>query len=158
MHRGLKALLLAAAGLALAGCSAQQDPPKVTFYSHGHSAEVGPAQFCGPSGTDCVPPPQDPTGRLPVPPRAPLQVSVSSDLAKTPWQIAFIYRTPTGEERSGRTQVFAPNKTYAYTLNLPPDGAKLEHVEVQQYSGQLVETPDGGLAFGIGGTWLLDTP
>ena len=158
MHRGLKALLLASAGLALAGCSAQQDPPQVTFYSHGHSAEVGPAQYCGPSGTNCAPPPQDPTGHLAVPPGKPLQISVSKDLAKTPWQIAFIYRTPTGEERSSRTPVFPPNQTYAYTLKLPPDGAKLEHVEVQQYSGQLVETGDGGLAFGIGGTWLLDTP
>lgn len=155
MHRGLKPLLLAAAALALAGCSTSA-PPQVTFFSHGHSAEVEPAQFCGQGGEHCVPPPHDPTGRLAVPPHAPLQVSVPGQVAETPWQIAFIYSTANGEQRSGRTPVFAPNTHYAYTLKLPPDGAKIEHVEVQQYSGQLVQTPEGGLAFGIGGSWLLD--
>lgn len=155
MHRGLKPLLLAAVGMALAGCSTSTQP-QVTFYSHGHAAEVAPAQYCETSDGKCVPPPQDPTGHLPLPEHAPLQVSVPGQVAKTPWQIAFVYTTPDGEQRSGRSPVFVPNARYAYTLQLPPDGVRFSHVEVQQYSGQLVESPDGGIEFGIGGSWLLN--
>lgn len=154
MHRGLKPLL-AVAGIALAGCS-NSTPPQVTFYSHGNSAEVDPAQYCGASGDQCVPPPPNPTGRLAMPPHSPLQISVPGEVAETPWQVAFVYRTPNGEEKSSRGPVFSPNERYAYTLQLPPDGARFEHVEVQQYSGMLTFSPEGGVNFGIGGSWLLD--
>lgn len=148
--------LLAAAGIALAGCSTDS-PPEVGFYAHGESARIAPAQYCGKSGQECAPPPPNPTGKLEVPPRSPLQISVPGEVAASPWQVAFVYRTADGQERGNRTPVFAPDQQHAYTLRLPPDGTQLEHVEVQQYSGQLTVSPEGELNFGISGSWLLDT-
>lgn len=155
MHRGLKPLL-AVAGIALAGCSAPAEP-QITFYSHGDSVEVEPARYCDATGENCAPPPANPVGELPVPEKAPLQISVPEEVATTPWQVAFIYRSTDGQERDGRSPVFAPNERHAFTLHLPPDGARLEHVEVQQFSAMLTAGSEGGVDFGIGGSWILDT-
>ncbi|WP_243791493.1 DUF2771 family protein [Saccharopolyspora gloriosae] len=157
MHRGLKSLLLAAPlGIAaLAGCSAPADP-QVTFYSHGEAAEVAPARFCDANGEQCSPPPAEPVGRLTVPEKAPLQISVPGEVSGTPWQVAYIYRGANGEEIDGRTPVFTPDSRRTYTLRVPPDGTRLEHVEVQQYSAVLTAGDGGGVDFGISGTWVLD--
>ncbi|MDA3648250.1 DUF2771 domain-containing protein [Saccharopolyspora indica] len=154
MHRGLKPLL-AVAGVALvAGCAAPSEP-QVTFYSHGRSVEVAPAQYCDPTGETCATSP-DAVGDLRVPERAPLQISVPGKVSETPWQVVFLYRGTNGEELDGRSPVFAPDERHAYTLQLPPDGTRLEHVEVQQFSAVLTEGVDGGVDFGIGGTWVLN--
>nr|WP_246330565.1 DUF2771 family protein [Saccharopolyspora hordei] len=146
---------MAAAGVALvAGCAAPSEP-QVTFYSHGRSVQVAPAQYCDPTGEDCTTSP-DAVRDLRVPPRAPLQVSVPGEVAETPWQVVFLYRGVNGEELDGRSPVFAPGERHAYTLQLPPDGAHLEHVEVQQFSAVLTQGVDGGVDFGIGGSWVLD--
>ncbi|GAB3282995.1 DUF2771 family protein [Parasphingorhabdus pacifica] len=147
--------MLAVAGIAVAGCSAPTEP-QVTFYSHGNSVEVQPAQYCDASGEDCAPPPADPVGELEVPPDTPLQISVPQEVATTPWQVAFVYRTDTGEEINGRSEVFSPTQRHSYTLRLPPEGTQLEHVEVQQFSAVLTPGPEGGVNFGIGGSWVLD--
>jgi hypothetical protein len=151
--RGLKPLL-AIAGIALAGCSAPAEP-QVTFFSHGQSVEVDAARYCDPTGADCAPPTTNPVGRLPVPPGSPLQISVPQQVAAAPWQVAFVYRGVNGEEVGGKTPVFAPNKQYAYTLRLPPDGARFEHIEVQRFSAVLSAGDEGGVDFGIGGSWIL---
>lgn len=155
MHRGLKPLL-AATAIGLTGCAAPS-PPEVTFYSHGTSVEVAPARYCDAQGDQCAPPPEHPVGRLTVPGRAPLQISVPREVSSTPWQVAFIYRDTEGRERDGRSSVIAPDEQHAYTLQLPPDGAKLEHVEVQQYSATLLPGEEGGVDFAISGSWVLDT-
>ncbi|KAA5824988.1 DUF2771 family protein [Saccharopolyspora hirsuta] len=154
MHRGLKPLL-AVAGVALAtGCAAPSEP-QVTFYSHGRSVEVAPAQHCDPTGEKCTASPGA-VGELRVPAGRPLQISVPGEVAETPWQVVFLYRGANGEELDGRSPVFAPNERHAYTLQLPPDGKQLEHVEVQQFSAVLTPGTDGGVDFGIGGSWVLD--
>ncbi|MFR9728614.1 DUF2771 family protein [Saccharopolyspora sp. MS10] len=157
MHRGLKSLLLAAplGVAAMAGCSAPADP-QVTFYSHGEAVEVAPARFCDPGGEQCSPPPADPVGELHVPERSPLQISVPGEVSATPWQVAYIYRDADGREIDGRTPVFRPDERRTYTLRVPADGTRLEHVEVQQYSAVLTADADGGVDFGISGTWVLD--
>lgn len=155
MHKGLTPLL-AAAGLALTGCGAQP-PPEVTFYSDGQSVEVVPARYCEEDGTQCVPPPKNPVGQLTVPKAEPLQISVPGEVASTPWQVAFIYRDANGKEQDGRSSVFPPDERFAYTLELPADGVRLEHVEVQQFSAVLLPGSDGGVDFGIAGSWVLDT-
>lgn len=155
MHRGLKPLL-AVAGIALAaGCAAPSEP-QVTFYSHGNAVTVDPAQYCDATGQNCAAPSKDPVGELRVPGRDPLQISVPGEVASTPWQVAFIYRGINGEQLDGRSEVFAPNERHAYTLLLPPDGAQLEHVEVQRFSAVLTPGTDGGVDFGIGGSWILN--
>ncbi len=155
MHRGLKSLL-AVTGIALAGCSAPSEP-QVTFYSHGSAAEVAPASYCDATGENCIPPPEDPVGELRVPERAPLQISTPKEVAEAPWQVAFIYQDPEGRELEGRSPVFAPNERHSYTLKLPPEGTRLKHVEVQQFSAMLVPSADGGIQFGIGGSWIVNT-
>lgn len=154
MHRGLKPLL-AVAGIALAGCSAPSEP-RVTFYSHGEAVEVEPARYCDANGENCSPPPEDPVGELEVPADEPLQISVSQEVASTPWQVVFLYRNAQGQELDGRSSVFAPDQRHSYTLRLPDDGEQLEHVEVQQFSAVLTPGPEGGVNFGIGGSWVLD--
>lgn len=156
MHRGLKPLLAAPlVTAALAGCSAPVDP-QVTFYAHGESAEVAPASYCDPTGERCSPPPADPVGKLHVPAGEPLQISVPGDVAATPWQVAYVYRGKDGKEIAGRGPVFTPDQRHSYTLRVPPDGTRLEHVEVQQYSAVLTAGADGGVDFGISGSWVLD--
>ncbi|GAA0511594.1 hypothetical protein GCM10011581_01790 [Saccharopolyspora subtropica] len=155
MHRGLKPLL-ALAGVALAaGCAAPSEP-QVTFYSHGRSVTVAPAQYCDPTGKNCATSSGNMVGELRVPSREPLQISVPAEVAAAPWQVAFIYRGVNGEELDGRSSVFRPHERFAYTLHLPPDGAQFEHVEVQQFSAVLTPGADGGVDFGIGGSWILD--
>ncbi|QUG99941.1 DUF2771 family protein [Saccharopolyspora erythraea] len=155
MFRGLKPLLLAGTAVALAGCSAPADP-QVTFYSHGQAVEVAPAQYCDALGEKCSPPPAEPIGKLRVPGREPLQISVPSDVAEAPWQVAFIYRTTSGEEVGGKTEVFTGGDRHAYTLQLPGDGVQFEHVEVQRFSALLSPGTEGGVDFVIGGSWILD--
>ncbi|MEV5540813.1 DUF2771 family protein [Saccharopolyspora shandongensis] len=155
MHRGLKPLL-AVAGIALAaGCAAPSEP-QVTFYSHGNSVTVNPAQYCDATGQNCVTPPENTVGDLRVPDRNPLQISVPGEVAAAPWQVVFIYRGLNGEQLDGRSQVFPPDSRHAYTLQVPPDGGRLEHVEVQKFSAVLTPGADGGVDFGIGGSWILN--
>ncbi|MCA1186449.1 MULTISPECIES: DUF2771 family protein [unclassified Saccharopolyspora] len=157
MHRGLKSLLLAAplGVVALAGCSAPS-APQVTFYSHGEAIEVAPARFCDATGENCAPPAEDPVGKLRVPEKSPLQISVPGEVSATPWQVSYIYRGVDGQEVEGRTGVIRPDERHSYTLRIPPDGTRLEHVEVQQYSGLLVLGEDGGVDFPIAATWVID--
>lgn len=145
-------LLLACAGLLVAGCAGPAQP-QVTFYSHGVSVDASAARFCDPGGEHCAPPQPDAIRQLRVPAREPVQISVPSEVANTPWQIAFIYRTASGGEVRSRTPVFAPHKQFAYTLHLPPDGTHLDYVEVQQYSGTLIANPEGGVDFALAGSW-----
>ncbi|SFS56348.1 DUF2771 family protein [Saccharopolyspora flava] len=155
MHRGLKPLLaVAAAGLA-AGC-ASPNQPQVTFYSHGDSVAVDAAQYCDPTGDQCSPPNQEAVGELRMANRDPLQISVPAEVSQAPWQVVFLYQGLDGKQLDGRSPVFTPNSRHAYTLQLPPDGARIEHVEVQQFSAVLTQGADGGVDFGIGGSWVLD--
>jgi hypothetical protein len=151
-------LSLVVAGVALAaGCSSGPASPQVTFYSHGQSTTAPAARYCDPTGTHCTQPPQNPVAQLPIPADSPIQISVPQQVYSAPWQVAFVYLGKNGKQLQGRTQVFAPNTQYAYTLRLPADGSRFEHVEVQIFSGVITADPRGGLNFGIGGSWLLNT-
>lgn len=154
MHRGWKPLLATAGITLVAGCGAP-GKPEVTFYSHGESVAAAPTQFCEPQGGDCSSDP-DANEQLRVPPNAPVQISVPQDVASTPWQVVFVYRTTDGTQEENRSSVFSPGERHAYTLRLPPDAAQLEHVEVQRYSAMLIPGAEGGVNFGIGGAWVLD--
>nr|WP_228046250.1 DUF2771 family protein [Saccharopolyspora sp. HNM0983] len=147
--------MAAAATLGLAGCSAPHEP-QVTFYAHGDSVRLDPAQYCDATGQDCAEPPEDPVGELRVPPGEPVQISVPAEVSDTPWQVVFLYRTAEGEQLDSRSAVFAPGDRHAYTLHLPPDAEQLDHVEVQQFGAVLTPGVEGGVDFGISGSWLLD--
>ncbi|MEY8040893.1 DUF2771 family protein [Saccharopolyspora cebuensis] len=155
MHRGWKSLL-AVGGVVLAtGCAAPHEP-QVTFYSHGNSTAVDPTLFCDPTGEECDTA-EGSFGRLRVPDHAPVQISVPAEVASTPWQVVFLYRDAAGRQLDGRSAVFAPDERHAYTLTMPKDGVQLEHVEVQRFSAVLTAGANGGVNFGIGGAWVLQT-
>lgn len=154
MHRGLTSLL-AVAGIVLAGCSTP-DPPQVTFYSHGDSVRAAPVRYCNPMGRECSQPAPEAAKELAVPADAPLQISVPEEISTAPWQIVFRYRTADDRLVEGRSPVFAPGRRHAYTLRLPRDGTRFEHVEVQRYAATLTVSPQGDVRFGIGGSWVLD--
>ncbi|MCP2259521.1 Protein of unknown function (DUF2771) [Streptoalloteichus tenebrarius] len=145
--------MLAAAGLAVAGCSAPPKP-EVTFYAAGHSVAVRPTQHCDENVENCSADP-DAAAVLRVPAGRPLQISVDDGVAATPWQVVFRYRVPGGERVDGRSEVFAPDKQFAYTLRLPEEGAQLETVEVHQFGAVLFQRVDGGIDFPTRATWVL---
>ncbi|ASU77394.1 DUF2771 domain-containing protein [Actinopolyspora erythraea] len=153
MRRGLTALLVLTA-LSLAGCAAPEKP-SVTFYSHGESVRVSPVQYCERLARECQRPAPEAAGELPMPPEYPLQISVSEEIASTPWQVVFTYRGESGERLRGRSGVMGSEEArHAYTLRLPEDGARLERVEVQRY-GTVSVNQTGQLQFVIGGTWVV---
>ena len=148
------ALLLAAAGVTLAGCAAPA-PPTVTFYAAGKTVVTGPAQHCDVQVENCSADP-DAHAVLRVPPGSPLQISVDSHVGETPWQVVFRYRDAAGTPIEGRSAVFyGESKRLAYTLRLPATSAQLETVEIQQFGGVLAARQDGGVDFITRGTWVL---
>ncbi|MDR7301510.1 DUF2771 family protein [Haloactinomyces albus] len=148
----------------MAGCSVP-DQPRTTFYSHGESVRVAPIRYCNPQGRECSNPNPQAVEDLVVPSGAPLQISVPEEVSAAPWQVVFRYRTDDGSLAEGRSPVFTPGQQHAYTLRFPRNeapqrgessGARLERVEVQRYSASLTLGPEGGVQFGIGGSWAVD--
>lgn len=152
MRRGLTGLL-AVAAILLTGC-ATDSRPEVTFYSHGESVRVGPVQYCDPLARECAKPRPSAVGSLEVPPGMPLQISVPEEIARTPWQVVFRYRTSDDKQVRGRTPVLSPGEHHAYTLRLPDAAAQLEQVEVQRYAS--ITVGSGGTQFVIGSTWVVN--
>jgi hypothetical protein len=147
-------LLLVVTGVAVAACA--PSAPQVTFSANGKSITAAAARYCDPTGQNCTPPPKNPVAMLAIPPHAPLQISVPKQVSQAPWQVAFLYRGLHGEDLQGRTPVFPPNQQHDYTLQVPADGTRLEHVEIQEFSGVVSPNTQGGVDFSIGGSWLLD--
>ncbi|SHE80043.1 Protein of unknown function [Streptoalloteichus hindustanus] len=146
-------MLMAAVGLAVAGCSAPPKP-EVTFFSAGRSVATGPSQHCDERVENCTADP-DAVAALRVPADRPLQISVDDSVAATPWQVVFRYRLPNGDRVDGRSEVFPPDKQFAYTLRLPERGAQLETAEVHQFGAVLFQRVDGGVDFPTRATWVL---
>lgn len=113
-------------------------------------------QYCDPAGQECKEPAEDATEQLSGTADSPLQISVPADVADTPWQVVFVYEDADGNEVDSRSPVFSPGERYAYTLHLPDDAAELRHVEVQRFSAVLTAGPEGGVDFGIGGSWVVE--
>nr|WP_207631112.1 DUF2771 family protein [Actinopolyspora sp. BKK1] len=147
--------MLALTGILLTGCgAAKQDRPQVTFYAHGESVRVAPVRYCEPLAQECAEPRPDEVRHLTVPADSTMQISVSEEIQTAPWQVVFSYRTASGEQRQGRSEVFSPKERFAYTLDLSEPGARLEQVEVQRYTAVLVDDLESR-QFVIGGTWVL---
>lgn len=156
-RRGLVGLLVVATVL-LTGCTAPE--PEVTFYADRTASRVGPTQYCDAEINNCA---AHPTAAavLRVPPGKALQISVPSEVAGAPWQLAFRYRDQTGREQDERTKVFSPaEKQLSYVLRLPNPADQLETAEVQEFGVGLLapqsgDPSSGGFDFVIRGTWVL---
>jgi hypothetical protein len=128
-------------------------PGDVTFGAGGASVEVGASQFCDVQVTECGSDPEA-SGVLRVPPNTPLTVTVPEEVAGTPWQLAFTFRDTAGAVAQGRSPVFAPGTSPAFTLVLPAPADQLESAEVQQYGARISQGPNG-LEFATRATWVL---
>jgi uncharacterized protein YceK len=134
----------------LAGCSST--PPEVVFTAGAASATAGPTQYCDDENVNCQNFPEAPVD-LPVPPGTPLEVAVPPEIAGTPWQIVFSYRTAAGEPVDERTAVQVDRDSYV--LQLAPD-ARLLIAEVQQFGpAPEVDPQTGELQFPIRASWVL---
>ena len=155
MRRGLLCALIAGAGLVLTGCATPT--PQVTFYAAGRSVDTGPTQYCDLKLTSCTADAKAGVA-LSVPADRPLQISVPSEVAKTPWVVVFRYQDAHGAAQpDSRSRIFQPGEQYAYTLTLPDPGDKLVAAQVQQLS-LVVEQgsdPGAGAEFVTRATWLL---
>jgi hypothetical protein len=144
-------LPLAAAALLLAGCGAGA-PPEVVFTAGAAAAAARPTQYCEDDFVTCT---NDATApvELSVPPGTALRVDVPGEVADTPWQVVFTYRTAAGEQVDERTavQVDSPG----FTLELP-EGARLLTAQVQQYGPPpVIDETTGELQFPIRSSWVL---
>ncbi len=142
--------LLAVPLVLLAGCAAT--PPEVAFAAGGTSVSAAPTQYCDDEFVNCTNQPDAPVD-LAVPPGTPLEVAVPSEVAGTPWQVVYSYRTAAGELVDERTAVQVEQDSYV--LRLPPD-ARLLLAEVQQFGpAPEIDPVTGEVNFPIRASWVL---
>jgi Protein of unknown function (DUF2771) len=107
---------------------AQHPPPKhpeISAYSDGQLVRLGPYRYCEVlNPTDCETPRTD--GELVVDPRHPVQLSVPTAIAKTPWVLVRSY------ESADIVDEFRPNTKLAVTIpTVDPHRGRLFGVAVQ---------------------------
>ncbi len=142
--------LLALPLLLLAGCAGT--PPQVVFTAGGASVTAGPTQYCDDEFVNCTNQPEAPVD-LAVPPGTALEVAVPPEIAGTPWQVVYSYRTAAGELVDERTAVQVEQDSYV--LRLPPD-ARLLLAEVQQFGpAPEIDPVTGEVNFPIRASWVL---
>ncbi|MEV4310934.1 DUF2771 family protein [Actinocrispum sp. NPDC049592] len=146
--RRLALTTLAALGLTLTACT--PEPPEVTFFAAGETVRLSPTDTCNGEIEECKP-----TGNLAVPGGKPLNISVPSQVAKSPWVVVFKFRAADGSEQKARSTIFKANERYAYTLTLPTAGDQLLHVEVQRIEG-IAADPTQGLTYQTNPVWSLN--
>ncbi|GAA3026939.1 DUF2771 family protein [Actinokineospora globicatena] len=144
MRRAITATL-AGTAVVLAGCSAPP-PPDVTFYTDGESAIASPMGLCEVGKDTCLQD-QDAAVTLPTRKGQPVQISVSSKVADSPWGVVFSYVDRDGQQMAASSRLISDG-SLSYTLVPPPEAELLIYVEVQKLravQGKLVETGIWGL-------------
>jgi hypothetical protein len=122
--------LLAGGAFALTGCSAPS-APEVTFFADGHTVNSAPLIHCDELVRNCVRSP-DSAASLKVRPGKPVQVSVPSEIANTPWVVNVQYANAKGELQPVKQQTFTSGNTLAYTATPPAADDQLVVVEIKQ--------------------------
>ena len=130
MRRSRIAVLLAGGALALTGCSTSAGPPEITFYSDGHTVNADPVVHCDALVRSCDKYPAA-TASLKARPGMPVQISVPSEISKTPWLVNVQYADASGQLQL-KQQYFSPNSKLAYTATPNTPAEQLVVVEVQQ--------------------------
>jgi hypothetical protein len=83
--------------------------PKISAYSQGHLARVGPYRFCHVfDPTDCIVPADQ--GEVPVTGRHPVQLSIPEEISKAPWVLLRTY------EDDDLVEIFPPHTRLAVTI------------------------------------------
>ncbi|KID31782.1 Protein of unknown function (DUF2771) [Prauserella sp. Am3] len=127
MRRAVGALL-AGAALVMTGCSTPE--PEVTFYADGESTVAAPLIYCDEVLTKCGE--EGTPVNLDVRPGMPVQISVPSEVADTPWVIIVQYvDTETGKQKLEQ-RAFTDGARHAYTATPPTQRDRVAVVEIQQ--------------------------
>ena len=137
--------LLAAGGLAVAGCSAP-GPEEVTFFANGNTIQVVPYRTCDASTPDVKCSADDPSksGTLKVRPGQPIQISVPGAVATGLWQVAIMNIDANGQAlEPQQPKLITSQETYAYTVTPPLGGQQTVIVEVSVLAPQTAAQPDG---------------
>lgn len=122
--------IIAGSALALTGCSAPA-APEVTFFADGHTVNAGPLIHCDALVRHCDQH-KDAAASLKVRPGKPVQISVPSDIAKTPWVVNVQYANGRGELQPVTQETFTSGDRLAYTAAPPAPEDQLVVVEIQQ--------------------------
>jgi hypothetical protein len=130
MRRSRVVAVLAAGGLAVAGCSAP-GPAEVTFYADGHTIRVGPIGNCDITTGVCAADPGA-AGTLKVRPGRSVQVSVPKEVAETPWKITVQYVNGKGQPQPLKEDIITSRDRYAYTVAPPTKDDQIVVVEIAQ--------------------------
>ncbi|MGQ0837008.1 DUF2771 family protein [Actinokineospora sp.] len=147
MRRALIAVL-ACAVVGLAGCAAPP-PPEVTFFADGETARTAPQVFCEIGATACLRN-DDAAAELRIRKGRPVQVSVPSDVAQSPWGVVFSYLDRDGQRVDASSRIIFPRENQlAYTLRLPDNAERLLFAGVQKLA---VANGDQLL---VSGYWML---
>ncbi|HJQ46612.1 MAG TPA: DUF2771 family protein [Amycolatopsis sp.] len=141
MRRSRIAVLLAGGALALTGCSASVGPPEITFYGDGHTVNAEPVVHCDALVRTCDKYP-DATASLKVRAGRPVQISVPSDVSKTPWLVNVQYADASGQLKL-KQQYFSPNSRLAFTATPGAPADQLVVVEVQQLGAAFAADQSG---------------
>ena len=99
--------------------------PEISTYSHGHLVSTGPFRICEVfDPTDCMMPGNQ--GELPVNSRNPVQLSVSSAIARAPWVLLRAH------EDGDLIEEFRPDSRLAVTIpTVDPNRGRLIGIVVQ---------------------------
>ncbi|HEY3709315.1 MAG TPA: DUF2771 family protein [Amycolatopsis sp.] len=130
MRRSRVVAVLAAGGLAVAGCSAP-GPAEVTFYADGHTIRVGPIGNCDITTGVCAADPGA-AGTLKVRPGRSVEVSVPKEVAETPWKITVQYVNGKGQPQPLKEDIITSRDRYAYTVAPPTKDDQIVVVEIAQ--------------------------
>jgi hypothetical protein len=130
MRRSRVVAVLAAGGLAVAGCSAP-GPAEVTFYADGHTIRVGPIGNCDVKTGICAADPGA-AGTLKVRPGRSVQVSVPKAVAQTPWKITVQYVNGKGQPQPLKEDIITSRDRYSYTATPPARDDQIMVVEIAQ--------------------------
>ncbi|GAA3555084.1 DUF2771 family protein [Amycolatopsis ultiminotia] len=132
MRRSRVVAVLAAGGLAAAGCSAP-GPAEVTFYGDGHTIRVGPIGNCDLKTGTCAADPGA-AGTLKVRPGRSVQISVPKEIAETPWKVTVQYVNGEGRRQPLDEHIITTGDRYAYTAAPPAKDDQITVVEIAQAS------------------------
>lgn len=113
--------------------------PRISVYTHGQLARVGPYEYCNVLDlNDCQTPHTQ--GELRVTGRDAVQLSVPTSISAAPWRLLQVYDDPT----NSTTTAFRPNTRLAVTIpSIDPHRGRLTGVAVQLLT--VVVGPDGQL-------------
>ncbi|MEU4666526.1 DUF2771 family protein [Amycolatopsis sp. NPDC023774] len=130
MRRSRLVAVLAAGGLAVAGCSAP-GPAEVTFYGDGHTINVGPIGNCDVKTGICAANPGA-AGRLKLRPGKPVQISVPKEVAEGPWKVTVQFVNGKGQPQPLKEDIITSGDRYAYTAMPPTKDDQIVVVEIAQ--------------------------